>query len=100
MRKAISETNRRRNIQEEYNERNGITPQSIIKAVRERIQLTVVTEEKANYELAKDPESMSKAEVAAAIRKLEKDMKQAAAELMFEKAAQLRDEIMGMRKYL
>jgi excinuclease ABC subunit B len=100
MQKAISETNRRRFIQEEYNARNNITPVGIVKKVRDRIQMTVVIDEKPDLTLAKDPESMSRAEVAAAIKKMEKEMKQAASELMFERAAQLRDEIMGMRKYL
>jgi excinuclease ABC subunit B len=100
MQKAISETNRRRHIQEEYNQNNNITPQSIVKKIHERIQLTVVTEEKPTSALAKDPESMNRTEVATAIKKLEKEMKQAAAELNFELAANLRDEIMGMRKYL
>ncbi len=100
MRKAISETNRRRHIQEEYNERNGITPRGIFKKVRERIQLTAVAEEKPTAKLAKDPESMSREEIVGMIKKLEKEMKSAAAELMFERAASLRDEITGLRKFL
>jgi excinuclease ABC subunit B len=100
MQKAISETNRRRGIQEEYNVRNGITPVSIIKKVRERIQLTAVAEEKHTAELSKDPESMNRDEIVALIKKLEKEMKMAAAELQFERAASLRDEILGMKKYL
>jgi excinuclease ABC subunit B len=100
MQKAISETNRRRNIQEEYNVAHGITPVSIIKKVRERIQLTAVAEEKHTAKLDKDAESMSRDEIIALIKKLEKEMKMAAAELMFERAASLRDEILAMKKYL
>jgi excinuclease ABC subunit B len=100
MQKAISETNRRRNIQEEYNAAHGITPVSIVKKVRERIQLTAVAEEKHTAELSKDPESMNRDEIVALIKKLEREMKMAAAELQFERAASLRDEILGMKKYL
>ena len=96
---AIGETNRRRAIQEAYNEANGITPQSIIKSVRERIRLTVAAEP-VTETLAKDPESMNREELTAAIKKVEKKMKGAAAELNFELAAQLRDELLGLRKYL
>lgn len=94
---AIAETNRRRAIQEEYNRKNNITPRSITKKIHERIRLTKSVES-ASPTLAKDPESMSRTEIIAAIKKLEKQMKQAAAELQFEIAAELRDEILRLRK--
>ena len=96
---AIGETNRRRAIQEHYNQVNNITPRSIIKKVHERIRLTQEAEETSKT-LAKDPESMDRDELVAAIKKLEKEMKQAAAELQFERAAMLRDEIMAYKKHM
>jgi len=100
MRKAISETNRRRAIQEAYNEEHGITPQTIIKKVRDIIQATMAVDEKTKAGLEKDPESMNRDELLTAIKKLDKEMKQAAMDLHFERAAQLRDEIYEMKKYL
>jgi len=99
MNNAITETNRRRAIQEEYNRLNNITPQSIVKKIHERIQLTK-TAEQTSPTLAKDAESMSREEIIAAIKKLEKQMKQAAAELQFEQAASIRDEILAMKKHM
>jgi len=96
---AIGETNRRRGIQEEYNRINNITPRSIIKKIHERIRLTQEVEEKSQT-LAKDPESMNRDELVAAIKKLEKEMKTAASELQFERAAALRDEILAMKKHM
>jgi excinuclease ABC subunit B len=100
MQRAISETNRRRAIQERYNEENGITPQTIIKKVFDIIQITSEAEERTRRGLDKDPESMSRDELLAAVKKLDKEMRQAAADLQFERAAQLRDEIMGMKKLM
>jgi len=99
MNNAITETNRRRGIQEEYNRVNNITPRSITKKIHERIRLTK-TAEQTSPTLAKDAESMSREELIAAIKKLEKQMKQAAAELQFEQAAALRDEILAMKKHM
>jgi excinuclease ABC subunit B len=96
---AIGETNRRRGIQEAYNIANGITPATIIKKVHELIRMTVAAEP-TTATLQKDPESMNHEELLAAIKKVEKQMKQAAAELNFEMAAQLRDELLNLRKYL
>jgi len=96
---AINETNRRRGIQEEYNRKNNITPKSIVKKIHERIRLTQEAEEKSPT-LAKDPESMSRDELVAAIKKLEKEMKNAASELQFERAATLRDEVLAMKKFM
>lgn len=100
MRYAISETNRRRQIQEAYNEEHGITPTTIIKKVFDIIQATTVAEEKTKYGLDKDPESMNSEELLVAIKKIEKEMKQAALDLQFERAAQLRDKVHDMKKYL
>lgn len=100
MRYAISETNRRRSIQEEYNEEHGITPTTIVKKVFDIIQATEVAEEKVKYGLEKDAESMTKDELLKAIKKLEKDMKKAALDLQFEQAAHLRDKILDMKKHL
>jgi len=99
MSKAITETERRRKIQEEYNRVNNITPRSITKKIHERIRLTKDVEPTSKT-LAKDAESMSRDELVTTIKKLEKQMKQAAAELQFEQAATLRDEIGGLRKHL
>ena len=100
MRYAISETNRRRQIQESYNELHGITPTTIIKKVFDIIQATTAAEEKTKYGLEKDAESMNKEELQAVIKKLEKEMKQSALDLQFERAASLRDKVLEMKKYL
>jgi excinuclease ABC subunit B len=100
MRYAISETNRRRQIQESYNELHGITPTTIVKKVFDIIQATSAAEEKTTYGLQKDAESMNKEELQAAIKKLEKEMKQAALDLQFEQAALLRDKVLEMKKHL
>ncbi len=96
---AIRETNRRREIQNKYNEENGITPQTIKKAVRELISISkVIAKEEVNFE--KDPESMSDAELEKLIGKIQKKMKQAAADLNFEAAAELRDKMAELKKQL
>lgn len=100
MRYAISETNRRRQIQENYNQLHGITPKTIVKKVFDIIQATTAAEEKTKYGLDKDAESMNKEELQAAIKKLEKEMKQAALDLQFEQAALLRDKVLEMKKHL
>ena len=99
MRIAIDETMRRREIQEKYNEEHGITPQTIRKAVRDLISISkeVAKEEK---QLEKDPESMSRAELEKLIGEVQKQMKKAASELDFETAAQLRDQMISLKKYL
>ena len=99
---AISETARRRGLQMAYNEANGITPQTIHKKVHDIIQATtsVAAPKKKDGKLAKDPESMDRAELIAHIKGLEKQMKQAAADLNFEAAAQLRDKILQTKKLL
>ena len=99
MRMAIDETMRRREIQMKYNEEHGITPQTIKKSVRDLISISkkVAVEE---MKLEKDPESMSVAELEKLIKKLEKQMKKAAAELNFEAAAELRDKLIELKKHL
>ncbi|MGN0294159.1 MAG: excinuclease ABC subunit UvrB [Lachnospiraceae bacterium] len=99
MREAIDETNRRRAIQEAYNEKHGITPQTIHKAVRDLIRISkeAVPGKKT---LDKDPESMDRRELQKLIAQIKKKMTQAAAELNFEEAAQLRDRMLELKKYL
>ena len=99
MKNAIGETERRRKIQQEYNERNGITPKTIVKKVRELISITKKVD-KSHYGIEKEPESMSIQELEAAAAKLMRDMQKAAAELEFEKAAELRDKLMEVRRKL
>lgn len=99
MRLAISETNRRREIQKKYNEEHGITPQTIKKAVRDLISISkVIAQEEIRFE--KDPESMDKKELNKLIENIQKQMKQAAADLNFEAAAELRDKMVELKKQL
>lgn len=99
MRNAIEETNRRREIQEAYNEEHGITPTTIKKAVRDLIAVSKAVAE-TEVKLKKDPESMSKKELKNLISQLEKQMRQAAADLDFEQAAELRDKMIELKKNL
>ena len=99
MRHAIEETKRRREIQDKYNKEHGITPTTIKKAVRERISITKEAIESVNR-LKKDPESMSRKEIMKLIEKVTKEMKKAAAELNFESAAELRDEMIKLKEKL
>ena len=99
MDKAISETNRRRQLQNAYNEEHGITPTTIKKAVRDLISISKKAEI-AKYEFDKDPESMSKKELEKLIKELQKKMNTAAAELNFELAAELRDKLIELKKQL
>ncbi len=96
---AITETNRRREIQQKYNEEHGITPQTIKKAVRELISISKVIA-KEEIQLEKDPESMNRDEIENLIKTIEKKMKKAAAELDFETAAELRDKMVELKKHL
>ena len=96
---AIKETNRRRKIQQEYNEKHGITPQTIKKAVRDTISISKqIAAEELRFE--KDPESMSRKEVEKLILTVEKQMRKAAAELDFESAAEYRDKLKELRANL
>lgn len=94
MNRAISETNRRRQLQMDFNEANGIIPMTIKKSVRDLIEATRVAEEEDKYYTGKEkPNLMSVEELEKLIAKLQKEMKQAAGQLQFERAAQLRDKI-------
>ena len=93
---AITETNRRRGLQQAYNEAHGITPTTIQKAVRDLISISkTIAKEEQRFE--KDPESMSKAELEKLIKDVEKQMKRAAADLNFEAAAELRDRMVELK---
>ena len=99
MKNAITETNRRREIQQKYNEENHITPQTIQKAVRDLISISkVIAKEEVRFE--KDPESMNSQELEKLIKDVEKKMKKAAADLNFEAAADLRDQLVNLKKML
>ena len=99
MRAAIDETNRRREIQQEYNEAHGITPQTIKKAVRDLISISKAAEAD-DEEFKKEPESMDARELEKLAKELEKKMRQAAAELNFEEAAKLRDRMKEVKLML
>ena len=100
MDRAITETNRRRCLQQAYNEEHGIIPQTIQKKVHDVIQITKAATEKQKFGLEKDPESMSEKELKQLIAKWDKEMKHAALELQFERAAELRDKILEIKKLL
>lgn len=93
---AITETNRRRGIQEEYNEEHNIIPTTINKSVRKRIQNTFVAEENESYDVNKVTE-FSKDEIEVIIENLNTEMLKAAEELDFERAATLRDQIRNLK---
>ena len=97
MRRAIGETERRRKLQQAYNEEHGITPQTIKKAVRDLIAVSKAIAETED-QFAKDPESMTQKELAGVIKKVEKQMRAAAADLNFEQAAILRDKLLELKK--
>ena len=99
MRRAIDETERRRTLQQAYNEAHGITPQTIKKAVRDLISITKEIKP-AEIAFEKDPESMSRPELEKLIADVQKKMKKAAAELNFEAAAELRDQMVDLKKLL
>ena len=99
MKAAITETNRRREIQKAYNEAHGITPTTIQKSVRDLISISKkVAKEELNF--AKSPESMNRGEIEKLIKDVEKKMKAAASDLNFEAAAELRDQMINLRKML
>ena len=100
MRNAINETNRRRSIQQKYNEEHGITPQTIKKAVRDLIRISKKVEETETGDIQKDIESMNQKELEQLVRKIKKKMNTAAAELNFELAASLRDQMLEIRKHM
>ena len=99
MKKAIGETERRRKLQQQYNEEHGITPTTIKKAVRDLIAISKAAE-KSQDDFKKDPESMDAAELHKLIKEITKKMHQAAAELNFEEAAKLRDRMIEVKQML
>ncbi len=99
MRVAIDETNRRRDIQEKYNEEHGITPTTIKKAVRDLISITKEATVSID-KLEKDPESMDAKEIKKLMDKLKKQMERAAADLNFEQAAELRDQMIELKRLI
>ena len=98
MNAAIKETKRRRDIQMQYNEEHGITPQTIKKSVRDLISITKESY-KITERIEKDPESMDKKELDKLIKKITKEMEHAAANLDFEAAAELRDRMLELKKF-
>ncbi len=109
MRRAIDETNRRRAIQEAYNREHGITPQSIVKGIRDLTdRVRMMAESKATYKVKAgveaptavdvDPEHLSPEDLAKLIKSIEQEMKQAAKALEFERAAALRDQLVELRR--
>ena len=96
MRAAITETDRRRGIQQRYNEEHGITPETVKKSVREVIEATSTADEKEVYK-GKNPLEMTKKEIKEYVKLLEKEMKEAAGNLQFKRTAKLRDRIFEYR---
>ena len=97
---AIKETDRRRKIQDDYNRENGITPTSVRKGIRKVIEATVKAEDAEGYDsflAGRKPDELTKKELRDYVNKLEKEMKQAAADLQFERAAELRDLVFEYR---
>ena len=93
MQAAMDETQRRREIQDAYNQANGITPKTIVKSVRDLIEISHTPDAKGQ----KGKKALSRKEVADLIVKLEKEMKEASRRLEFEYAAILRDQIIELR---
>ncbi|MBW8381592.1 MAG: UvrB/UvrC motif-containing protein, partial [Youngiibacter sp.] len=100
MDRAIGETYRRRKIQVEFNELNGITPTTVVKDIREVIEITKVADEIEEFKSLEDAVKFNKENLEKTIKKLELDMYKASKELEFEKAAYLRDEIGKLKKEL
>ncbi|MCM3628135.1 excinuclease ABC subunit UvrB [Paenibacillus glycanilyticus] len=100
MDKALKETERRRTIQIAYNEQHGVTPQTIRKKVHDDIKATKVAEEKSDYLTGVGTEKMSKKDRQALLQRLEAEMKNAAKNLQFERAAELRDAVLELRAEL
>lgn len=94
---AIDETKRRRAIQEAYNEKHGITPQTIVKEIREAIRATKESEENTKNETTARAKKLTKKEKEKMLIQLEKDMKEAAKALDFERAAELRDLLLELQ---
>ncbi len=99
MRRAISETNRRRQIQVDHNQDHGITPKSVQKSVRGVIEATKAAEVQAGYFIS-EGDGMDKEAIEKLIEKLKKEMKSAASDLQFERAAELRDKVTELKRKL
>ncbi|CAM3922880.1 excinuclease ABC subunit UvrB [Mesobacillus thioparans] len=97
MTKAISETERRREIQEEYNKKHGITPQTIQKSIRDVIRATIAAEDQEDYSPAEGLKKLTKKDREQVIINMEEEMKEAAKALNFERAAELRDLILELK---
>jgi len=97
MSKAINETNRRRSIQMKYNLEHGITPRTVQKAVRDVIEATKVVETQQEYKADSNLDDIGAEEAVKLISRFEKEMKAAAADLQFERAAELRDKIKKLK---
>lgn len=97
MKKAIDETDRRRQIQEKYNEQNNIDPKGIVKKVRDVIEATKVAEDHVKYGIDSKIDEMREEEIKESIERLEEEMQEAAKNLQFERAAEIRDKIMELR---
>ena len=100
MQKAIDETARRRSIQAAFNREHGITPQTIRKKVQDVIEATKVAERKGEYVAVPDIAKMSRKEKQSLIERLEREMKEAAKNLQFERAAELRDALLELKAEL
>ncbi|MHB0913469.1 MAG: excinuclease ABC subunit UvrB [Armatimonadota bacterium] len=100
MHRAITETNRRRKLQTEFNETHGITPASVTKAVRDVLESKKVAETKSKYKVRSTPDNLPLDQLMLLLADLERDMKRAAKDLDFEHAAELRDEISRLKKLL
>jgi excinuclease ABC subunit B len=100
MKRAMTETNRRRGIQMKYNEENGIVPQTVMKGIRDILEITKVSEEGAEYGSLEEAVEANKENIEKTIAKYEAEMKAAAKDLQFERAAQLRDMILKLKKQL
>ncbi|ERI94348.1 excinuclease ABC, B subunit [Clostridiales bacterium oral taxon 876 str. F0540] len=98
MERAIGETNRRRKIQMEYNEKNGIVPTTVMKDIRDVIEITKVAEEQAEYNSLEEAIQANNENIDNLIAKYEQEMSQAAKDLQFERAAQLRDMVYKLKK--
>jgi excinuclease ABC subunit B len=100
MRRAIDETNRRRQIQQEYNIRHHIQPQGIVKSVRDVIEATKVAEDPIGYSIDKKMRKKDGKSIQEIISTMQSEMREAAENLQFERAAQLRDQIAALEKKL
>ena len=102
MERAMGETDRRREIQVAYNTEHGITPYTVNKAVREVLESKKIAEQKSYYNVSRtrNPETLPLDQIMSALADIEKEMKQAARSLEFERAAELRDELSRLKKLL